>query len=457
MGAVQGTVDAVLREAMLFAAIGLLIGGLDDLLVDLLFVVRKLWRRGEPPRTVAMLRRAQAGRIVVFVPAWDEQAVIGPMLARALARYRHPDYRIHVGLYPNDPGTIAAVGAIAASDARVRPVIGTAPGPTTKAACLNTLWHDLVATGAVDTVRAIALHDAEDLVHPDELTVFDALVGDHAVVQLPVMPLVKPGSPFVSGHYLDEFAEAHGKQLPVRTFVGAGMPLAGTGCAVAPWIVARLAALRGGDPFDPASLVEDYELGLRIAELGGRGIFATVTDDRGGQVAVRAYFPATLSAAVRQKARWITGIALAGWDRIGWARPLAVIDHWARARDRRAPVAVLVLLSAYVAIAAWLASAALHGWTGQATATALAGPVRMLLPVNAALLGWRVAVRAFFTGRAAGRRQALLSVPRIAVGNVVLLLAAARALWRYAGMLRGIAPAWDKTAHHFPEAEATVS
>lgn len=260
MGAVQGTVDAVLREAMLFAAIGLLIGGLDDLLVDLLFVVRKLWRRGEPPRTVATLRRAQAGRIVVFVPAWDEQAVIGPMLARALARYRHPDYRIHVGLYPNDPGTIAAVGAIAASDARVRPVIGTAPGPTTKAACLNTLWHDLVATGAVDTVRAIALHDAEDLVHPDELTVFDALVGDHAVVQLPVMPLVKPGSPFVSGHYLDEFAEAHGKQLPVRTFVGAGMPLAGTGCAVAPWIVARLAALRGGDPFDPASLVEDYEL-----------------------------------------------------------------------------------------------------------------------------------------------------------------------------------------------------
>ena len=231
MGAVQGAVDAVLREAMLFAAIGLLIGGLDDLLVDLLFVVRKLWRRGEPPRTVATLRRAQAGRIVVFVPAWDEQAVIGPMLARALARYRHPDYRIHVGLYPNDPGTIAAVGAIAASDARVRPVIGTAPGPTTKAACLNTLWHDLVATGAVDTVRAIALHDAEDLVHPDELTVFDALVGDHAVVQLPVMPLVKPGSPFVSGHYLDEFAEAHGKQLPVRTFVGAGMPLAGVGWA----------------------------------------------------------------------------------------------------------------------------------------------------------------------------------------------------------------------------------
>ncbi|GAA3708943.1 hypothetical protein GCM10022268_17820 [Sphingomonas cynarae] len=456
MGAVQTAIDAVLREAMLFAAIGLLIGGLDDLLVDLLFVVRKLWHRREPGWTVTMLRPERAGRIVVFVPAWDEQAVIGPMLVRALDRYRHPDYRIHVGLYPNDPGTIAAVMAVASRDSRVRAVIGDTPGPTTKAACLNTLWHDLVATSAVASTRAIALHDAEDMVHPDELTVFDALIGDHAVVQLPVMPLVKPGSPFISGHYLDEFAEAHQKQLPVRTFVGAGMPLAGTGCAVAPWIVARLAAMRGGDPFDPASLVEDYELGLRIAELGGRGVFARVMDDHDQPVAVRAYFPATLTAAVRQKARWITGIALAGWDRTGWARPLAVIDHWMRARDRRAPIAVLVLLSAYGAIFAWLASATLHGWTGEATATALADPVRMLLPVNAALLAWRMGMRAAFTGQAAGWRQALWSVPRIVVGNVVLLLAAARAMWRYAGMLRGTALTWDKTAHHFPDADAAV-
>jgi adsorption protein B len=208
MGVGQAAVDTVLREAMLFAAIGLLIGGLDDLLVDLLFVIRRIGRRHRPIWSVAALRPAQAGRIVVFVPAWDEQAVIGTMLARALERYRHPNYRIHVGLYPNDPGTIAAVVAIAAQDARVRAVIGEMPGPTTKAACLNTLWHDLTASGAVADTHAIALHDAEDLVHPDELTVFDALIGDHAVVQLPVMPLVKPGSPFVSGHYLDEFAEA---------------------------------------------------------------------------------------------------------------------------------------------------------------------------------------------------------------------------------------------------------
>ena len=466
MGESLWIVDACARETMLFAGIGLLIGGIDDLVVDIVFVLRMIWLGPSPLPLVTDLGAApsppppllppspsRAGRLAVFVPAWDEAEVIGAMLASAVARFDHDDYLILVGLYPNDRATIDAAARVAAGDPRIRLVIGWHDGPTTKAQCLNTVWRALVRADAWDgrRTRAVVLHDAEDLVHPRELRVFDAMLDRHAVVQLPVMPLVKPGSPFVSGHYADEFALAHGVQLPVRTAIGAGMPLAGTGCAVAPWIVARLAKVRGGDPFDPVSLVEDYELGLRIAELGGRGLFARVADAEGGLVAVRAYFPATLTAAVRQKSRWITGIALAGWDRTGWARPLAVIDHWMRARDRRAPIAVLVLVSAYAAMLAWLASAALHGWTGAATATALTGPVRMLLPINAALLVWRIAVRAACTGHAYGWRQAMLSAPRIVVGNVVLLLAAGRAAWRYAGMLRGIAPAWDKTAHSFPD------
>ncbi len=34
--------DAAARETMLFAAAGLLIGGIDDLIVDLCFIVRRL-------------------------------------------------------------------------------------------------------------------------------------------------------------------------------------------------------------------------------------------------------------------------------------------------------------------------------------------------------------------------------------------------------------------------------
>lgn len=402
-------VDFVVGELFLFAAIGLLIGGLDDLLLDCCFIVRRLaGRRSDQYLLAELPTPRRPGRLVIFVAAWDEAAVIGGMLATALARLDHPDYRLYCGVYPNDPATIAAAEAVARGDRRVRLVIGPRPGPTTKADCLNALWRALLADEAADGVaaKAVVLHDAEDVVHPAELRVFDALIEGRAVVQLPVVPLVKRGARLVSGHYADEFAESHLKNLVVRTALGAAMPLAGTGCAIAPAALRAIAAERGGNPFDPTSLTEDYELGLRISELGGRGLFARVAEaGRGGPVvAVRAYFPDTIPAATRQKARWMTGIALAGWDRTGWHPGLALTDHWMRMRDRRGPIAVLVLAMAYLAVVGWTLGWLLHWLTGlPLPAPPLAGPV---LAATTLLLGWRLAMRAACTWRCYGAREA---------------------------------------------------
>ncbi len=452
-------VDAIARETMLFAAVGLLIGGLDDVLIDLVFLIRRVRQGGGPrPSLATLVPPRSPGRIAVFVAAWDEVAVIGAMLATALERFDHPDYRIYVGLYPNDRGTIDAAAAVAERDPRIRLVIGTRPGPTTKADCLNTLWHALQRDDARTRVatKAIVLHDAEDVVHADELRIFDALIERHDYVQLPVLPLVKRGARLVSGHYADEFAEAHAKQLVVRTALGAGMPLAGTGCAITPDILALIAAGRGGDPFDASSLTEDYELGLRMADLGARGLFARIDDSRGGIVGVRAFFPATIDSAVRQKTRWMTGIALAGWDRTGWARPLAFADHWMRMRDRRGPLAVVVLAMAYCALPAWALAAGLHWYRGSSPEAGGSAGLWLLI-VNTLLLIWRLATRMIFTGRSYGLREALWSLPRFVVGNFVALNAAPRALVRYIGMLRGAAPVWDKTRHEFPEMPATAT
>lgn len=444
--------DAVAYETMLFASVGLLLGGVDDLLVDLLFLAG--WARRRAGRRVmldGLVPRSVPARLAVFVAAWDESAVIGAMLANAVARFDHPDYRIYVGVYPNDRGTIDAAAAVAEGDSRIQIVIGPHDGPTTKADCLNSLWRAMIRADAADgrSTAAVVLHDAEDLVHAGELRVFDSLIDTHMVIQLPVLPLVARGSPLVSGHYADEFAEAHAKTIVVRTALGAGMPLAGTGCAIAVPMLAAIADQRGGDPFDAASLTEDYELGLRIGELGGRATFARVRDADGALVAVRAYFPARIDAAVRQKARWMTGIALAGWDRTGWARGRAVGDHWMRMRDRRAPLAVLVLAVAYLALVCWGAAGALRWWAGRAPVAA--GP-DWLVAANMAMLGWRLASRMVFTGAAYGWREALWAAPRFVVGNYVALLAARRALFRYVAMLRGAPAVWDKTVHEFPDA-----
>jgi adsorption protein B len=443
-------VDAVARESVILACIGFLIGGIDDLALDAIYWLGRL--RGRPETGIADLTDRVVGRIAIFVPAWDEAAVIGRMLGTTLGRFGSDDFRLYVGAYANDRATIDAAAKVAERDPRVRLVIGAQPGPTTKADCLNRLWHALLREEAAEGWRAIAVafHDAEDVVHRDELRVYRALLGEHQVVQLPVMPLVDRASPLVAGHYIDEFAEAHGLRLVARGWLGAPIPLAGVGCAIDRALLERVAAARSGTPFDADSLTEDYELGLRTAILGGRQIFARVRDADGKLVAVAEYFPDTVRDAVRQKARWMIGIALDGWDRLGWGRADDWRDHWMRMRDRRAPLSVFVLFIAYVALLAWGGSLTLHALAGDA-APQPSDALMTLLTINAAILVWRLAMRAWFTGRAYGVWQALLSLPRALVGNFIALMAARKAVWRYVAALRGKRPQWDKTHHRFPE------
>nr|WP_174279425.1 glycosyl transferase family protein [Sphingomonas bacterium] len=446
--------EVAARELMLFAAVGLLVGGVDDLLLDLLFLIRRLLGLRGVRLTDAALPATPRCRVAIFVPTWRERHVIEPMLRTLLARVVG-DYRVFVAVYQNDPDTAAAVRAVA--DARVRLVINPHAGPTTKADNLNQLWHAMLAADAREGVatRMVVLHDAEDVAHPDELRVFDALIDRFDVIQLPVQPLVRDGVALIAGTYADAFAESHGKTLVVRAALGAGLPLAGVGCAIATDALRAIAAARGGIAFDPGCLVEDYVAGLRLAELRFRAAFVRHHGAR-GLVAIGEFFPDTFGAAIRQKARWMAGIALAGWDRTGWSRPSHLLDHWMRWRDRRALLAVVVLTAAYLAALLYGVVLGLLAWTGRAPVTTISPPGG-LLGGNMALLGWRMAVRVAFSWRAYGWRHAIGVPVRFVVGNAIDLAAAPLALKRYAQTWRGAPPVWDKTDHVFPDLPEAVA
>jgi adsorption protein B len=442
----------IAAELALFAGAGFLLFAVNDLLVDFIYFGRRIWRAltiyRRFPRAYAtfFIFNKHPAFLALLVPAWDEASVIASMLKATLKRLDYDDYRIFVGHYRNDPATAAAIASV--DDPRIEAVEVQADGPTTKADCLNHLYDALIAyeldTGV--SAKAVVLHDAEDVVHPLELRIFDGLIDRAAVIQLPVLPIPDSSSRWVSGHYCDEFAEAHIKELVVREAVGAAIPLAGVGCAIARKPLAELAALNDGKPFAGNSMTEDYEVGLRIGALGLKTMFVRIAARPGelGVVASRGHFPATVGEAVRQKARWLGGIALAGWDRLGWTGGLG--ERWMRMRDRRGPLAALLLLAAYAAALLWS-----QIWLAEA----LGAPIHarfdptlsMLLTINACLLAWRVLMRAAFTAAAYGFKQGLLSIPRLVVGNVIAMLAAARAVSLHLG---GGAKRWDKTRHIFP-------
>jgi bacteriophage N4 adsorption protein B len=439
------------HELLLFALFWFIIGCLDEMAVDLTWLWLRLTGRRRTPRIDEELTRAELnGRIAVLFPAWHEASVIGATIGHTLSVWPQRDLRIYVGCYANDRETLAAAVDAAGGDERLRLIVVDRAGPTTKADCLNRLYaalcDDEARTGV--TCRGVAIHDAEDMVDPAGLTLIDLALGGVDFVQLPVRPEPQPGSRWIAGHYGDEFIESHAKAMVVRDALGAAIPAAGVGCGFGREILARLAEVRGSEggtgPFAAECLTEDYELGWLVSGLGGRSVFLRARGDDGRLIATRSFFPATLTDAVRQKTRWVHGIAFQSWDRLGWSR--RPLDVWMALRDRRGPLTAVVLATAYLLLA--IETILLAG-----QAAGLQRPVLssdwfdVLLTLTLFGCVWRAVMRFAFTAREYGPVDGLRSILRIPVANIIAIIAGRRAIASYVRSLRGFAIQWDKTRH----------
>lgn len=442
------------HELLLFAGFFFLIGAADDLAVDALWLWLRATGRTSAPvsKRAALANRPLHGPAAVIIPAWQEAPVIGDTVSHLLASWPQTTMRLYVGCYRYDPATLAAASAAAKGDPRLRLVIHDRDGPSTNADCLNRLYAALVTDEARSGRRfaMVVFHDAEDMVDPAALGLLDETVALGAdFVQLPVEPLVQRHRGWfanqLGSHYCEEFAEAHGKALVVRDWLGAGLPGAGVGCAAARGALDRLAAAHPqGRPFASDSLTKDYEPGLSIAAHGGRCRLVRVRGEDGRLIATRAFFPNRFEHVVRQKSRWVLGIALQGWDRIGWSG--GMLEGWMRARDRRGPLAALVLLIGY-ALALLTALGGLAILAGVGEPVPLTPMLEVLLLANLLAFGWRAAMRFAFAAREHGMAQGLRAVLRLPLANVVAIIAGRRAVFAYARTLGGRAAAWDKTEH----------
>ena len=437
------------HELLLFAGFFFLLGAIDEIAMDIAWFWLRFTKRVETPVLSRrdIHHRQLTGRAAVLIPAWQEAQVIADTLTHALTVWPQKDLRLYVGVYRNDSATLEAAVRGIQGDNRVRIVVHDRDGPSTKADCLNRLYEALQQDELREgrQARMVLLQDAEDMVDAASLALLDRAIGTSHFVQLPVLPMPQEKSRWIGSHYCEEFAEAHSKAMVVRDALGASLPAAGVGCAFERQMLADIAFKTGRNaPFDEDSLTEDYELGVKVAAMGGRSRFLRVRGENGQLIATRAYFPSHLGAAVRQKARWMHGIALQGWDRLGWAGGPG--EWWMRWRDRRGPLSALVLFSGYALMVLGLVLTGLH-LAGIGNAWQPSVLLQVLVTLNLASFAWRGLMRFAFTRAEFGWREGLRAVLRIPMANIISIMAGYRALFAYGKTLRGSAPLWDKTAH----------
>lgn len=455
------------HELLLFAAVGILLIGVDDLCFDILWLWTRIKGRAArggrlppvgSPQIIERGGEGVDGPLAIFLPAWDEHEVLPETLAHMLSAWEGEDFRIYLGCYPNDERTIMSVSHLVSTDQRVRLVVADRNGPTTKGHNLNQMWGALGMDERAMGRRyaAIVLHDAEDVVHPAELSLYRQMLARHSMVQIPVQAIISARSRWVGAHYADEFAEAHQKELPLRSALGLPIPSAGVGCALSRDAVTLLALERDGQPFRPESLTEDYEIGILIGTYGLSAAFVDARASDGSRIISQGEFPPVLSASVRQKSRWITGIALAGWGHLGWpalpalgrrlGKGKTLLGYWMLWRDRRGPLAAVVILAGYTALLLSLVhglGGLMLGWGSGAWGQAMP----WLLMLNALLLLWRLLWRMIFTAKLYGWREGVRALPRALVANVIAIWASAQAMRTYFQMIRSGKIMWAKTHH----------
>ncbi|BAP46000.1 bacteriophage N4 adsorption protein B [Pseudomonas sp. StFLB209] len=472
-----------LEAATLVVAVIILISSLDDLIVDLWYWARRLYRkytaeRRYRPLTEAQLLARDQQPMAIMVPAWLEYDVIAPMIENMVSTLDYKHYVVFVGTYINDQRTIDEVERMRRRYKQLHRVEVPHAGPTCKADCLNwviqAIFHYEKTHGM--SFAGTVLHDSEDVLHPLELRLFNYLLPRKDMIQLPVVSLERNWYEWVAGTYMDEFAEWHGKDLVVRESMTDTVPSAGVGTCFSRRALEVLAAENQNQPFNTDSLTEDYDVGARLAKYGMNAIFVRFPvqfrvlrkswfrkpyeSTLNMPLCVREFFPDTFRTAFRQKARWTLGIGLQGWEQMGWSGSLA--NRYLLFRDRKGIVTSFVSILAYLILIQLVALIVLRYsglWdTSFPTLFDNSDLLSVLLLANGAALLWRMAHRFYFTSVLYGWQHGLLSIPRMVVGNFVNFMAAARA-WRMflIGKLLGRKLVWDKTMHDFPSTDLVAS
>ncbi|CCO25025.1 glycosyl transferase family protein [Maridesulfovibrio hydrothermalis] len=467
-----------LKLTFLLVALVFVISGIDELFIDACYFGRALYRRlfilpRHKPLTEEMLLAKPEQSIAMMIPCWDESAVIRRMLENTLKTVTYSNYTIFVGTYPNDPATHREVELVRQKFGNVERIVCPKDGPTSKADCLNWLYEgiQLFEKDNNKVFDIFLMDDSEDIIHPLLLKLCNYVIPKLDMIQLPVHPMVRKWTEFTGNHYIDEFAENHTRDLIVREMLTGAVPSAGVGTGFSRKALKTISQARSHQLFDINSLTEDYDFGLKIKEFGLKQAFVRqwvlrnkVVKSFWGKpkqiqvreyISIKEFFPNTFNTAVRQKTRWVMGIALQGWTTLGWRGGFA--SRYMLLRDRKSLITNMANLTGNALVVAIISISTYNMFTDSYRLPPMVGDspeARTLVSLCLFFLVWRILMRFLFVFKTYNISQALQAIPRLFWANIINFVATNRAIYFYTkSVITGEKAAWDKTSHVYPSEE----
>lgn len=432
---------------------GALVFTLDDLFIDLFALCKRLKPRTITADDLVAIKALPQKNIAIIVANWKEADVISPMITGNLRGIDYQNYVFFLGVYPNDlPTWEAAAKLEKLYPHKVVVVVNSQPGPTSKGQMLNEMARHIAKSELTLGLKFdfLLMQDSEDVLHRHSLSLMNYYGNSADFVQIPVFSFDVNKRDLIGGIYIDEFAEAHTKDLLVRESLGAAIPSAGVGTLISTKLLAALQEHQNGDFLKEDTLTEDYHLGMMTKQLGYKSSFACVRyqKDNGELefIATREYFPHLLQASMRQKSRWTLGIAFQGLNNLSWQG--GFVDKYFLWRDRRGPWNSILIVLSTILLGMFTVSNLMDS-----TPDILKQPFfQGLLLVNLLNMTVRLVQRMRAVAITNASAHILLVPVRWLIANYVNLGATIKAYRQYAESQRtGKRPEWIKTEHKLPE------
>lgn len=435
---------------------------MDDLFIDLVAFIKQKKAKKISDKEFEQMNSIPERKIGIMVANWHEDQVLERMIAGNINNIDYSNYEFFIGVYPNDQQTLEAARRAEKRFKNVTVVVNNLDGPTSKGQMLNLIISYINAYNKENQSKAIEIvlmHDAEDVIHKNALKLINLKNLEYDFIQIPVFSLNVPVSKLTAGIYIDEFIEAHTKDLLVRNYFNAGVPSAGVGTAISWSVVKMLLNLNDGKFLNEKTLTEDYYLGLTCHDLNVKSHFACEfyeyhnkeTDKKIVEyIATRAYFPQKVGQSIRQKTRWSLGISLQGFE-LRKTKAAHFFESYFLWRDRKGLPSAPLFTSAFIFTAFFIFTYITTGDWPRLHYAPYGQAFEMMMWFNLLFSVFRVIQRFVMVKKVYGFSLAMLVPIRWILSNFINTASTYNAIYQWTkAKIKGELPAWSKTEHIIP-------